>query len=119
MRRIIQTGRNMVHTTESDWREQLRDSDLEIFKAAVIPTALLLALAGLALVEVLRNSLERIRKGSLLLGPLFTFAIAFSDISLLGFGSFFWALVICTVVSLARKRRITGVAQLAEVTKLC
>jgi predicted benzoate:H+ symporter BenE len=40
----------------------------------------------------------------LLLGPLFAFAITLSEISILGFGSFFWALVIGTGVSLLLER---------------
>jgi benzoate membrane transport protein len=40
----------------------------------------------------------------LLLGPLFAFAIALSEISILGFGPFFWALVIGTGVSLVLER---------------
>ncbi len=72
--------------------------------AAVIPPALLLALAGLALFNVLLDSIARIVQGPLKLGPVFTLAIVFSDISLLGFGSFFWALVIGTAVSLLLER---------------
>jgi predicted benzoate:H+ symporter BenE len=35
---------------------------------------------------------------------MFAFAIALSDISLLGFGPFFWALIIGTAVSLLLER---------------
>jgi benzoate membrane transport protein len=39
-----------------------------------------------------------------LLGPLFAFAIALSEISLRGFGPFFWALVIGIGISLLLER---------------
>jgi benzoate membrane transport protein len=71
----------------------------------VIPLPLLLSLAGLALVDVLASALTRITQGSLVLGPLFAFAIALSDISLLGFGNYFWSLVIGTAVSLLLERQ--------------
>lgn len=71
----------------------------------IIPLSLLLALAGLALVEVLSNALERMTQGPLVLGPLFAFVIAFSDFSLLGFGSFLWALVIGTGISMLLERK--------------
>lgn len=70
----------------------------------IIPLGLLLALAGLAVVGVLANTLQQIARGPLLLGPLFAFAIALSEISILGFGPFFWALVIGTGVSLLLER---------------
>jgi benzoate membrane transport protein len=37
-------------------------------------------------------------------GPLFAFAISLSEISILGFGPFFWALVIGTGISLLLER---------------
>lgn len=70
----------------------------------VIPLPLLNALAGLAMFDVLANALKQITSGPLVLGPLFTFAIALSEISLFGFGPFFWALVIGTAVSLLLER---------------
>jgi benzoate membrane transport protein len=70
----------------------------------IIPLPLLLALAGLAVVSVLANALQQIAQGPLLLGPLFAFAIALSKISMLGFGPFFWALVIGTGISLLFER---------------
>jgi benzoate membrane transport protein len=70
----------------------------------IIPLPLLLALAGLAVVRVLANALQQIAQGPLLLGPLFAFAIALSKISMLGFGPFFWALVIGTGISLLFER---------------
>lgn len=65
----------------------------------IVPLPLLLTLAGLAALGVLANALQEITRGPLLLGPLFAFAIALSEISLFGFGPFFWALVIGTVIS--------------------
>jgi benzoate membrane transport protein len=65
----------------------------------IVPLSLLLTLAGLAAVGVLSNALLEITRGPLLLGPLFAFAIALSEISLFGFGPFFWALVIGSGIS--------------------
>jgi benzoate membrane transport protein len=72
--------------------------------AQAIPLALLLTLAGLSLVNVLGDALQRVAQGPLLLGPLFAFAIALSEISFLGFDNFFWSLVIGTGVSLLLER---------------
>lgn len=68
--------------------------------AGMIPKPLLLTLAGLALVDVLGNALKEATQGPLFLGPLFALAIALSDVSFLGFGNYFWSLVIGTAVSL-------------------
>lgn len=68
--------------------------------ASVIPSNLIFTLAGLAVVDVLAGALRQVTRGPLLLGPLVAFAIALSEISFLGFGNYFWALVIGTVVSL-------------------
>ena len=70
----------------------------------LIPSALLLTLAGLAVVDVLVNALKRVTEGPLLLGPLFAFAISLSGISFLGFGNYFWSLVIGTAVSILLER---------------
>ena len=72
--------------------------------AVLVPSILLLALAGLALVGVLVSSLREIARGPLLLGPIFAFAIALSDMRLLDLGPFFWALVLGTGVSLLLER---------------
>jgi benzoate membrane transport protein len=72
--------------------------------AEVIPAALLATLAGLALVDVLADAVKRVAQGPLLYGPLFAFAISLSSISFLGFGNYFWALVIGTAVSLLLER---------------
>lgn len=66
----------------------------------IFPEALLLTLAGLAVVGVLVNALQQVTRGPLLLGPVFAFAVASSQISWLGFGPFFWALIIGVLVSL-------------------
>lgn len=66
---------------------------------AFIPLPLLYVLAGLAVVDLLAYALQQITRGPLLLGPMFAFAIALSEISLFGFGPFFWALVIGTGIS--------------------
>ena len=68
--------------------------------AVLVPPILLLALAGLALVGVLVSSLREIARGPLLLGPVFAFAIALSDMRLLDLGPFFWSLVLGVGVSL-------------------
>jgi benzoate membrane transport protein len=72
--------------------------------AQIIPAALLAALAGLSLVDVLANAVKQVTKGPLLLGPLFAFAISLSEISFLGFGNYFWAMVIGTAVTLLLER---------------
>jgi benzoate membrane transport protein len=67
---------------------------------AVLPLPVLAALAGLALVGILDQALGQVSRGPLRLGPLFAFAVAVSEVSLLGLGSLFWALVIGTGVAL-------------------
>jgi benzoate membrane transport protein len=66
----------------------------------VIPVSLLLTLAGLSIVDVLTNALQEVTRGPLVLGPFFSFMIALSEISLFGFGPFFWALVMGIGVSM-------------------
>ncbi len=68
--------------------------------AVLVPTTLLLAMAGLALVGALVGALKEITRGPLVLGPTFAFAIALSDITLFGLGPFFWSLVLGAVISL-------------------
>lgn len=72
--------------------------------AVLLPPVLLLTMAGLALLPALTNALREITAGPLVLGPLFAFAIALSDMSLLGLGAFFWSLVVGTLVSLLFER---------------
>lgn len=71
---------------------------------AVVPVPLLLALAGLAVIGVLAEALQQIARGSVVLGPLFALVISQSQISVLGFGSFFWALLVGAGVSLLVER---------------
>jgi benzoate membrane transport protein len=72
---------------------------------AMIPASLLLAIAGLALLPVLAQTLSAITSGPLRLGPLFAFVVASSEMSLLGFGPLFWALVIGMAVTLMLEQR--------------
>jgi benzoate membrane transport protein len=72
--------------------------------ALLIPPVLLLAIAGLALVPALLAALKAISAGPLVLGPLFAFAIALSDMTILGLGPFFWSLVIGTAISVLFER---------------
>jgi benzoate membrane transport protein len=72
--------------------------------AQIAPAALLAALAGLSVVDVLANAVKEVTKGPLLLGPLFAFAISLSEISFLGFGNYFWAMVIGTAVTVLLER---------------
>lgn len=67
--------------------------------ATVVPRSLLLAIVGLAVFDVLVRALQQVAGGPLLLGPIFAFAVALSNLSLLGLGSFFWALVLGLSVS--------------------
>jgi benzoate membrane transport protein len=70
----------------------------------IIPLPLFLALAGLAVVDVLASALQEITRGPLLIGHLFAFVIALSEISFLGFGRIFWALVLGLGISLLLER---------------
>jgi benzoate membrane transport protein len=72
--------------------------------AVLVPPVLLLAMAGLALLPALVGALREITTGPLILGPLFAFAIALSEMTLFGLGPFFWALVLGTAVSLLLER---------------
>jgi benzoate membrane transport protein len=72
--------------------------------AGIIPRALLLTLAGLAVVDVLVNALQQMAHGPLKIGPMFAFAIGLSKITFLGFDNYFWALVIGTLVSILLER---------------
>lgn len=71
---------------------------------AILPLSLMLTIAGLAIVGVLAHALRQITSGPLTLGPLMAFAVSLSDMSLLGFGSFFWGLAIGTAVSMIIER---------------
>lgn len=70
----------------------------------IVPLSVLLALAGLALIGVLGSTLQEALAGPLVLGPLFTFAVAVSHLSYLGFGPLFWSLVIGIATSLVLER---------------
>lgn len=72
--------------------------------AVLVPSVLLLSMAGLALVGALVVSIREIARGPLTLGPLFAFAIALSDMTLFGLGPFFWSLVVGTAISLLLER---------------
>jgi benzoate membrane transport protein len=72
--------------------------------SVLVPPVLLLAMAGLALMPALVAALREITTGPLILGPLFAFVIALSEISLFGLGRFFWSLVLGTAVSLLMER---------------
>lgn len=72
--------------------------------AAVVPPSLPTAGVGLAVVGVLSNAMQEVTRGPLLLGPMFAFGIALSEMSLLGLGPFFWALVVGLVVSRLHER---------------
>jgi benzoate membrane transport protein len=72
--------------------------------AVLVPPVLLLAMAGLALLPALVSALREITAGPLIIGPLFAFTIALSEMSLFGLGPFFWSLVLGTAVSLLLER---------------
>jgi benzoate membrane transport protein len=72
--------------------------------AVLVPSVLLLSMAGLALLGALAVAIKEIGRGPLVLGPLFAFAIALSDMTLFGLGAFFWSLVLGTGVSLLLER---------------
>jgi len=72
--------------------------------AEFIPRPLLLTLAGLAMFGLLVPALQQMAKGPLVLGPIFTFAISLSDLSLFGIGPFLWALILGIGTSLLLER---------------
>ena len=72
--------------------------------AVLLPPALLLAIAGLALLPALVAAVREIAAGPLVLGPVLAFAIALSELTIAGLGPFFWSLVLGTGVSLAFER---------------
>jgi benzoate membrane transport protein len=72
--------------------------------AVLVPTVLLLTMAGLALLPAFAVALREISKGPLVLGPMFAFAIALSNMRVFGLGPFFWSLVLGTAVSLLLER---------------
>lgn len=69
--------------------------------AADLPTLVAdaVTIIGLAVVGVFASALQQVVAGPLTLGLLFAFGIAVSDLSLLGLGAFFWALVLGVGVS--------------------
>ena len=67
--------------------------------AGVLPLELLVAIAGLAVTGVLAMALRRITSGPLTHGPLVAFAVAVSDVSMLGLGPYFWSLLFGVAVS--------------------
>jgi benzoate membrane transport protein len=72
--------------------------------AVIFPLELLRALAGLSLLGVLVSSLQQMVRGPLVLGPVFTFAIALSTLSLFGLNQFFWAIALGMGISLLLER---------------
>lgn len=57
--------------------------------ATFVPQALIVSIAGLALIRVLLAALEDVVSGPLTLGPVIAFVVVLSDISVLGLGPFF------------------------------
>jgi benzoate membrane transport protein len=71
----------------------------------VLPLGLIRTVAGLALVPVILQSLQRaFGPGEHRLGSLFALAIAASGVELLGIGAAFWALLGATAISLVADR---------------
>ena len=77
---------------------------LAVGLAAVIPVALLVTGVALAVIGILEHALARATAGPLVWGPLFAFAIALSELTLLGLGPFFWAIAGGLLVSLILER---------------
>lgn len=67
-----------------------------------------MAIAGLAVIGVLAMALTRITSGPLTLGPLVAFAVAVSDLMMLGLGPYFWSLVFGVGVSWTLEREGIG-----------
>lgn len=72
--------------------------------ANLVPGAFLAAMVGLAVFGVLSTAIQRIAQGPLLIGPVFAFGIALSDLMLFGLDPFFWALAGGAVMSLLLER---------------
>ena len=68
--------------------------------ADALPRSLLVAFVGLAVLGVLMSALQQVTTGPLVLGPLFSFGIAQSNLELIDLGPFFWALAGGLAVSL-------------------
>ncbi len=65
----------------------------------LIPMGLLLTVAALAMLGVFVSMLGQVVSGPIKVGPVIALAVALSDLSLFGLGSFFWALVLGTLVT--------------------
>ncbi len=72
--------------------------------AQLVPRALLTTIVALAVLDILHNALQTISGGKLVLGPLFSFVIALSDLTLFGLNEFFWAIAGGIGVSLLLER---------------
>jgi benzoate membrane transport protein len=72
--------------------------------ARVLPAELLNALVGLAVLNVLLRALQQVTQGPLVIGPLFAFGVALSDLEVFNLGPFFLALVAGVAVSLLLER---------------
>lgn len=72
--------------------------------ATFLPSSLLVAVIGLAVLGLLEQALVEITRGPLRWGPLFAFVIALSGVVIGGFGAFFWAIVGGLLVSLLLER---------------
>lgn len=72
--------------------------------ATAIPAAFLATGVALAVIGILEHALQRVTAGPLIWGPLFAFAIALSELTLLGLGPFFWAIVGGLAVTLILER---------------
>ena len=75
----------------------------------VLPISLVASLAGLAILSVLMDALQKTVVSALRLGAFFALVIAASPLTILGIGSAFWALVGGFLVSLLLER--TALAQ--------
>ncbi|WP_329955825.1 benzoate/H(+) symporter BenE family transporter [Calidifontibacillus erzurumensis] len=66
---------------------------------AVLPSSFILLLGGLALLGVLKNTLEQSFSSNFKMGALFSFMITISEIEFLNIGAPFWGLAFGTIVS--------------------
>ncbi len=71
---------------------------------SIIPASLILLLGGLALLGVLKNSLELSFTSNFKMGALFSFMITVSEIEFLSIGAPFWGLVGGTIVSFVMEK---------------
>lgn len=79
-------------------------SPLAVTLTAILPASLILLLGGLALLGVLKNTLELSFSSDFKMGALFSFMITVSEVEFLNIGAPFWGLVGGAIVSIVMEK---------------